>query len=336
MPPLTASKTPSNNLEKGIASILIYYDLLDRPLTALEIFRYLPAEKNHQPSFFELKKALKQNVWLKKISETRQGLYYLKNREKLIGQRETKLKTSQIKWKKLKQSAKILSFIPFLRLVAVSGSLTLNNAKPSSDFDLLIITKTNRLWSARILIMTVLSIIAKRRHQDRTKDKFCLNCYLTENHLKIEKRAKARNLHSAQEYGRIILLLEKKRNLYRQFLEKNFWLKNFLSNYPWPASPDASQGGPNQHTAKIISISPAAEKISDLFEKLLSGGFGDWLEEKLGRWQSRRIKNKIGHEPADQIYYSNQCLMLHPQSKSYALMEKYEKKMRMMTLKFKA
>jgi len=51
------------------------------------------------------------------------------------------------------------------------------------------------------------------------------------------------------------------------------------------------------------------------------------IEKKLGDWQTKRIKAKTKNEPTDQIFCSNSCLMFHPQSKSYSLMEKYDKRM---------
>ena len=316
MPSLTASKIPPSDLEKAIISTLLYYDLLDCPLTALEIFKYLSYQKNNV-SFFRLRENLKQSVFLNAACESDQGLYFLKDRGKLVNQREKKLKISQIKWKRLKAAARSLAFIPFLHLADVSGSLTFHNANEQSDFDLLIITQNNRLWTARILIMAVLGIMGKRRHGSHTKNRFCLNCYLTENNLEIKKENKIRDMHSSQEYGRLTLLLEKKTGLHAEFLENNNWLKKFLNNYPWP----------NCQTAKRISVSRLAQKISRLAEKILSGYWGDQIEKKLGDWQTKRIKAKTKNEPTDQIFCSNSCLMFHPQSKSYSLMEKYDKRM---------
>jgi hypothetical protein len=323
MTPLTASKTPPSDLEKAILSTLLYYDLLNCPLTALEIFKYLSYQKG-LISFFQFGETLKQSKFLSAACESNQGLYFLKNRRELIDRREKKLKISQIKWKKLKAAAKPLAFIPFLRLAGVSGSLTFNNASQQSDFDLLIITQPDRIWTTRIMIMAIFGIMGKRRHGSRTKNRFCLNCYLTENNLEIKKENKIRDMHSSQEYGRLTLLLEKKTNLHAEFLEKNSWLKNFLNNYPWP----------NSQTAKRISVGRLAQKISYRTEKILSGNLGNWLEKKLGGWQTKRIKAKTKNEPTDQIFYSDSCLMFHPQSKSYILMEEYNEKMRNLTSNF--
>ena len=47
--------------------------------------------------------------------------------------------------------------------------------------------------------------------------------------------------------------------------------------------------------------------------------------EKAGERQSRRINSNLKIEPADQICVSPTCLMFHPNSKSFEVMERMEK-----------
>jgi len=304
------------NLEKSIIAPLFYYDLLDRPLTVLEIFKYLAAPVQGA-DFFEIKQILERSDFLKKVVENKQGLYFLKDRRDLMAVREKRLKISQAKWKKLIKISRWLVLVPFLRLAAVTGSLTAYHTRQESDFDLLLVVQNGRLWLARTLTTALLATFRARRHHRLTRDRICLNCYLTSEHLEIKEEAKPRDFHAAQEYGRLTPILEIKPNPYQKFIQTNGWLKNFLGLYPWSASQTANRIKPN----KFLGI------LRQILEWLLSGKIGDGLEKVLGAWQTRRIRQKNETGLADQVYVSEQCLMFHPQSKSYELMKRFNGRM---------
>lgn len=303
-------------LEKAIITPIIYYDLLDRPLTALETFKYLPALKP-EVSFFEIQQALANSAWLKKHLTAHNGLYFLAGRDNLINVRSERLKIACLKWKKLNGLIKKLTVVPFLRLVAITGSLTAYNTRPDSDFDLLVVAQNDRLWLARTFLTGLAGLLGIRRHHATTRDRLCLNCYLTQGGLEIKQEAKPRDWHSAQEYGRLTPVLEIEKGLYQEFSAQNFWLKDFLSSYPWP----------NFIGAKKIKPGRLLSLARQTIEWTLSGSMGERLEKALGHWQSRRIRQKNENQPADQIYISPTCLMFHPHSKSYELMQFFNKQL---------
>ena len=309
--------------EKSIIAPLVYYDLLDRPLTALEIYKYQSRNDEKQEpstfSFAQLRKTLKNSPVLKNKLTGKNGLYFLKDRETTTKIRSFRLKITQLKWKKLKILSRFLALAPFLKLAAVTGSLTAYNAKDTSDFDLLIILKKNRLWLGRILLTGLVGIMRKRRHGHLTQDRICLNCYLTAEKLEITTQAKPRDLHSAQEYGRLTPILEIKKGIYINFIQANVWLANFLKNYPWP----------NNINAKKITPPALLNLFRQIFEWILDGKTGDWLEGITSKWQTRRINKKRQNEQSDQdqVFVNNDCLIFHPQSKSDRLMKEFNLKM---------
>jgi len=297
-------------IQPTVIAPLVYYDLLDRPLTAIEIFKYLQAP-GPEISFFSLREHLKNT---KLISE-QNGLYFLPGRQGLFEARQKKLKLAQLKWKKLKTFGHYLALSPFLRLVAVTGSLTAYNSRVASDFDLFIVLERNRLWLGRLLLTGLVTFFGWRRHGQITQDRLCLNCYLAEKNLEITAAIKPRDWHAAQEYGRLTPLLEINNGLYENFTRQNPWLADFLKNYPWP-------NGASNH--KVIP--PAAYSFfRRSLEWLFGGAIGDGLERLTGAWQKKRIDRKReGEEPLrDQIFVSDHCLMFHPRSKSDRLMKAY-------------
>ncbi len=301
------------SLSKATLAPLVYYDLLDRPLTALEIYKYLWAAAP-EISFLKFWQdlAIPNPHW-----QAADGLYHLTGRAQLLPIRQKRLKLAQLKWRRLLKLTKFLALVPFLRLVAITGSLTSYNTNFQSDFDLLIIVSDGRLWLSRLLLTGLVGGLGRRRHGQLTRDRLCLNCYLTEAGLTIDSQAKPHDWHSAQEYGRLTPVLELNPGLYQKFLAANQWLADFLKNYPWPAS----------QSAKQIKPPLVFNWLRNFLEWCLGGAMGDWLEKNVGQWQTRRIQGKRKNEPADQVFISDCCLMFHPQSKSYELIKQYEIKM---------
>ena len=83
-----------------------------------------------------------------------------------------------------RQVAKFLSRFPFVRSIAVSGSLSKYYADKDTDIDFFIITASNRLWIARTCmhILKKLSFLFGRQHY------LCMNYYIDEKALEIQEK----------------------------------------------------------------------------------------------------------------------------------------------------
>lgn len=302
-------------LARSIAEVLGYYDLFDRPLSALEIFKYLPPLAG--VSFFAVRQVLIESSELKKFLGQKNGLYFFTNRASLLPQRTKRMKNAQLKWRRLKRYLAYLANVPFLRFAAASGSLTANNTKSDSDLDLFLITTKNRLWTARIFTVALTQFLGVRRHGQLIKNRLCFNYYLTEVNLNIEEEASRHWWHSAQEYARLTPVLENEPTAYDEFVRQNSWLKNFLNIFPWP----------NRQTAHCAKPQKFIRQIRQLLEYLLNNKTGDWLEKKLGQWQTKRIFKKSSSASPEEFFLTDNCLMFHPQSKSDKLMKEFNLKM---------
>ncbi|MDD2730780.1 MAG: hypothetical protein PHW33_01505 [Candidatus Portnoybacteria bacterium] len=305
------------NLSQAIFATLAYYDLLNRPLTSTEIFKYLMAGSGSK-EFLPVLTQLQKDSRSSNVFNQNEGLYFLAGHSCLVGKREKRAKIAQKKWRLLLRSAKFLALTPFIRLIAVTGSLSADNPETSSDWDLLVVTKKNRLWTARLMLTALTGLLGRRRHGQLTRDRFCLNCYLTDKKLTILPTAKLRDFHAAQEYGRLIPIMETAKGIYEKFTQDNaLWLEQFLENYPWPA-------GPSPKNLKPPRLFNACRRCLEI---LLSGPPGNWLEKKLSQWQIKRVRAKSQHQPADQVFISDACLMFHPQSKSFRIMKAFEQRL---------
>jgi len=301
------------SLEKSILATLAYYDVLDRPLTGWEIFRYLI--RRCQGNLNSVLQSLETSPQLSKFIEQKNGFYFLKGREKIFKERISRQKTADQKWKKARRLIKFLQIIPFIRLVAVSGSLAMNNPKPRSDIDLLVVAKTNRIWTCRGLTTLFVHLIGQRRHKKLTKDRLCLNHYLTDKFLKIPFKS----LYNAQTYVHLVPMLDFGNSTWKEFQKNNEWLKNYLAYYPQSANGYLLRIKPN----RFLSF------LREIPEFFLDRKLGNGLECFLRKIQEKRIrKDPLTYQSGGRVVFNSRQLEFHPNSPEKRVLEKYNAKMK--------
>jgi predicted nucleotidyltransferase len=210
--------------EKEISS-LIYHDIFDYPLAPLELIKWTAGK---EIGF--------KNIENIKIS-TKNGFLFLNGKEGSTLKRLMRKRISKRKIEKAKKAAKILSFLPTIKMVAVTGALAMNNANEDSDIDFLMITKKGSLWTTRLFAMALLKAfgIPRRKYGERsTRDKLCLNIWLDESDLAWSKSS--RDIYTAHEISQVIPLANKEQ-AYERFLSKNTWIADF-----WPNATSARAG----------------------------------------------------------------------------------------------
>jgi predicted nucleotidyltransferase len=65
-------------------------------------------------------------------------------------------------WRQARRAALLLQLVPFVRFVAVTGSLGRGEAGPDSDADLFVVTAPGRLYTARALALVLLHATQQR------------------------------------------------------------------------------------------------------------------------------------------------------------------------------
>lgn len=296
-----------SDLEKAILATLVYYDVLGQPLTGWEVFRYLIKKGNlGQINLKKITDILEDNP----LINQKNGFYFLQGRQKIVKQRIVRQRIADYKWKKARRMIKLLQNIPYIRMVIVSGSLAMNNAKDESDIDLLIITKAGRIWTCRTLTSLFIHCLGQRRHGLLTKDRFCLNHYLTDRSLKIPLPS----LYNAQTYAHLVPLWEAEPGLYKKFQRANQWLKKYLVFYPTAQKGHLREIKTNQFFTFLKKIR----------EFILDNRIGDGVEFILKKIQSRRI---VTYQPGGRIVLNDKQLEFHPDSPEKRILENYNQKM---------
>lgn len=200
-------------LTPGEKFSLQYHSIFNYPLTEEQLVKWVSSA----------------SVAHSKASVVNKGsLYTVKGREAGFLARKRNEKVSIKKKVIAKNASALLSNIPTVKVVAISGALAMDNASPESDIDLLIVTSTNALWLTRPLAYLILTLngfkIRSPKDPDE-KDKLCLNLWMDETDLKITEQ----NVYTAHEIAQLVPLANKK-NTYEKLIWENKWIKEYWPN----------------------------------------------------------------------------------------------------------
>jgi hypothetical protein len=256
------------NLQKDILATLAYFDLFDYPLTHTEIFQFLQKQSISEEVNYELLQLVYNNQVFKADE-----FYSLQNDYSLIKRRRSGNAKARDLLGTAQKVAGLISTFPFVRGVAVSGSLSKNFADENSDIDFFIIMAPNRLWLGR----TLLHIFKKLTFLVKRQDWFCMNYFIDEAELQIKEK----NIYTATEVATLMPL--RGIDSFQRFYTANKWYRYFLPN----------------HSMRVAYMEDVKKPfLKKLVEFVFNNPFGnllDYLLMKLTayRWRRKTQRKKM-------------------------------------------
>src|SRR5438105_4375281 len=133
-------------LRESVLAAIVYADLFDYPLTIDELVRY---QVGTSYPALEIAESLAGDVELRGKLVESGGYYSLRERPQLVRIRRQRELFSRKLWRKALVYARWASNLPFVRMVAVTGALSMHNVGPVPDIDLLVVAKEGRVWLCR-------------------------------------------------------------------------------------------------------------------------------------------------------------------------------------------
>lgn len=198
-------------LRQAIILTITYADVFDYPLTAAEIHRYLDglsATSEH------VSDSLHQAEKIIKIGE----YYCLPGRESIVTLRKKRELKSAALWRYAIRYGQRIARLPYVHLVAVTGSLAMNNIDSQADIDYLIVTEPGHLWLCRAMVHILRRVIRLRGHN------LCPNYLITTQALSFPDR----NLYAAHELAQMVPLSGME--VYTEIRQQNEWVYDYLPN----------------------------------------------------------------------------------------------------------
>lgn len=242
------------NDHKAVLQTLAYFDIFDYPLTFEELRFYSPAKTT--------KKSLQEQLRKIKTIKKRENLYFLKYNDSIFRIRKDREKFSKKKLIIAKKIISVISKIPTVRFIGISGALAMQNCKENDDIDLFVITRRGTIWSTRLIALIILGILRVRRKRldKNATDKMCLNMILDEGSLELSKRRQ--NMYGSHEVIQMLPMFERK-NTYNRFIVANSWIFNFLPNAKPKKVLKSSKG--NVFSLLVYIIEPFARRFQKMY-----------------------------------------------------------------------
>jgi len=214
-------KNRTNSCRTSIIKTLSYSGVFGYPITFYQISNNLISGSfTYKKIRKELEKLVDEGV-VKKI-KNRFMLKGIKTHD--VSKRE---KYTREIIEKYKEKIKLLKKVPWVKMIAVTGSVANYDAKEGDDIDLLIVTEKNRLWITRGFVFLILKII-NELPKDKSKRNICPNIFLDENNMAWSK--KKRNLYVAQN----IISMQPfswRDDTYFKFINENDWIRKYYKNF---------------------------------------------------------------------------------------------------------
>lgn len=267
--------------EDGCTSLLAalaYADLFDYPLTLDELTRY-QVGTFMSPS--DIRLLLACDTELRARVDCTDGYYYLRGREACVQTRLERKPASEKLWHRAGVYARWLAHVPFLRMSAVTGSLSMDNVDYTAgrgDIDLLVVAEPGRVWICRRLLIICVRLARL------LGDELCPNYIVSADRTAVDQR----DFFTAHELAQMVPIVGPA--LHRKMLLANSWAFSYLPHGFSPVN-------------LPFDKAPTKQRCKSLAERLLRGRLFDRWES----WEMQRLSATSEEGDAEVEYSEEQC-----------------------------
>ncbi len=155
-----------------------YFDIFEYPLTAFEVWKYLELPGG-SATVDEVQTEL-VSTGEEGILKCTNGFWTLAGREASVALRHERYQIALRKFARARRVASFLGKLPWIRMVAVCNTLSINHARDESDIDFFIVTAPGALWKARFAAVLPFALLGLRPNGGRTRDPLCFSFFASE------------------------------------------------------------------------------------------------------------------------------------------------------------
>jgi hypothetical protein len=294
---------PSRAQELAVLRSVTYAALFDYPLTLVQLQESLigvRADANTVASWWA------NSAFLQRAIHCQDGCYFPAGRHDLLVTRARREALSRDLLERDRRILSVVAAMPFVRMVALSGSLAHLNAERSADLDLFVITASHRVWSVTLSLLVIARMFGWRR-------RLCLNYVISEDALQV----KPEDLYSANQIIHLRPILGNE--VFARFVHANPFVREFYPNFAFSSQAALKPSGPEAlKPSRPHALKPLFERVlsvglADVCERTARAFYGWHLNRRAADWQSR-----------DQVRLDAECLKLHTCSHRSAALERYE------------
>lgn len=293
-------------LQQAILQTLVYADLFDYPLTPTEVIRYLGMPAEPASVLQQLNHSTATGLLAR-----HNGYVALAGRDHLFDLRAHREEIARAKWPAARRYATWLACLPFVRMVAVTGTLAVNNVESRDDIDVFIVTEPGRLWLSRALVIMVVRLAAL------AGDELCPNYFLSQRQLVFPDQ----NIFGAREVAQMVPLYGA--DVYWTIRRLNGWVADLLpqaTGLPQPCHHADSDG------ETFVLPGRMGQVFKQAGETLLGGALGARLEH----WEmERKVRkfNALAQKRGGSVAFTPDCCKGHFDRHDRRIMQDFEAKL---------
>ena len=283
--------------EFAIARSVLYAALFDYPLTLAQLRQTL-IESVQAPS--QILTTYDRSQALQRVIDYRDGFFFPRGRYDLVGERRRREARSRAFLRRHRVLLALVCALPYVRMVALSGSIAHLNLEGNGDLDLFIVTRGRRVWSTTVLII----ILAKLLHRRRS---VCANFVIADSKLELGQD----DLFTASQIVHLKPLVGG--DVFLRFVAANPFVRSFYPNFHPTGSrhlsfkPRWGLGGLKSAAEWLLTFPSLAAEIC------CRRAYRAYLRRQSPTW----------HSP-EQVQLEDECLKLHTRSHRRSVMERFE------------
>jgi hypothetical protein len=280
--------------ERAIARTVLFASLFDYPLTLAELRQTLIASAQTPTQIIA---TVGRSERLRTLVEWRNGFFFPRGRDDLIDTRRQRERLSRDFIARHARYLRIASAMPYVRCVALSGSVAHLNMDGDGDLDLFVVTRGPHAWSVTVALVLLAKAMRCRRV-------VCANFVMADSRLHIDEPdlfSASQLLHLRPVYGH---------DTYRLVLAANPFIYQFYPNAHVPCLARPHQiPGPSKLKQGFESVCrvPAA-----IIETACRWAYGTYLRSRAADWQS-----------PEQVRLEADRLKLHTKSHRGSVMDRF-------------
>jgi hypothetical protein len=295
---------PARSLDEdavAIARSVLYASLFEYPLTLAQLRQTL-IESLQTPT--EILRTYAGSATLQASVEHRDGFFFPRGRYELVHERRRREARSRRFLGRHRLLLALIAAMPYVRMVALSGSIAHLNLDGGGDLDLFIVTRGRRVWSVTVAVLVLAKLLRQRRL-------LCANFVVSDERLALEQQ----DLFTASQI--IHLKPLSGQDVYRRLVAANPFVTSYYPNF------HATDSG----TLRFRRRS-AIERGKAFIERLFA-----WPSSGVERicqaaYRAHLVRTSASWRSPEQVRLEPDYLKLHTQSHRRSVLERFDRAVR--------
>jgi|GEM_PF-3077355 len=298
------------HVEEGILSTVALFDGLSIGLTDFDIWYYGPFD-HATYSFTQMREVIDRYV--ENGTLQREGPFVVfPGSTHLAKERVQGGMYAEDKYARVRRAARVLRYVPFVRMVAACNTLAFGTARKEADIDVFIVAEKNRLFIANMLSMITLHLMRLRLHGMHKTNRICLSFFVSTNGMDMSRFALSDGDPYLVQWTRALVPIFSAGDTLKRFVDENaVWLARYF-NFAKYAQPVHRLVVADSKFSRIIRwigevvLYPIAPALDSVFSRYKKHKCERWLNTPLLQANSSVVVDRStikSHEEDRRAFY---------------------------------